>query len=66
MGLGICSEQTWALTKQCCNLFQSLIFGNNYFLLNGTIQLCPLYGNFEAELKLQAVRAELGLCLKEI
>lgn len=66
MGLGICSEQTWALTKQCCNLFQSLIFWNNYFLFNGTIQLCPLYGNFEAELKLQAVRAELGLCLKEI
>lgn len=65
MGFGICSEQTWALTKRCCNLFQSLILWNNYFLFNGTIQLCSLYGNFEVELKLQAVRAELVLCLKE-
>lgn len=66
MGLGICSEQTWALTKRCCNSFQPLILWNNYFLFNGTIQLCLLYGNFEVELKLQAVKAELGLCLKEI
>lgn len=66
MGLGISSEQTWALIKCSCSLFQSLILWNNYFLFNGTIQLCPLYGNFEAELKRQAVRAELGLCFKGI
>lgn len=47
--LASCSEETWALTKRCCNLCVPafIILGYIWVFFKWQYQLCPLYSNFE-------------------